>query len=158
MSTDEPNKMTHKQAVRRMARWLRNSMGYSVVVAELATSAMETPDVLGFHSSRSMLIEVKVSRADFLADGEKSFRRRMEQGMGDERYFAAPKGMLNPEEMPDKWGLIEIDERCVRVVKEAEQQESNKRNEVIFLVSAIRRLEIATAVFVRTENEAEEAA
>lgn len=77
--------MTHKQLVRRMSNWLRNSKGYSVVIAELATRNSETPDVLGFHAGASMMIECKVSRSDFLADREKRFRRCEELGMGDQR-------------------------------------------------------------------------
>ena len=145
---------SHKEAVRRMAAYLRNSIGCTVVMAELTTANPETPDVLGFRTGgRSILIEVKVSRADFMADKNKSFRRQMERGMGDVRYFAAPKGILKPEDMPDKWGLLEIDGRCVRERKEPEHQEANKRAEVIMLTSAIRRLEISTAVFVRDDDQ-----
>jgi hypothetical protein len=146
--------LSHKDAVRRMAAYARHRIGCTVVMAELATNNTETPDVLGFCTGgRSVLIEVKVSRSDFLADKNKSFRRQMERGMGDHRYFAAPRGLLKPEEMPEKWGLLEIDGRCVRERKEAEHQEANKRAEVTMLTSAIRRLELSTAVYVRADDD-----
>lgn len=145
--------LSHKDAVRRMAAYARNQLGCTVVMAELATHNTETPDVIGFRTGGwSVLIEVKVGRGDFLADKNKSFRRQMDRGMGDIRYFAAPKGLLKADEMPDKWGLLEIDGRCVRVRKEPEQQETNKRAEVTMLTSSIRRLELSTAVFVRAED------
>ena len=149
---------SHKDVVRRMAAWLRNSIGCNVVMAELTTANPETPDVLGFRTGgHSILIEVKVSRADFLADKNKSFRRQMDRGMGDMRYFAAPKGLLKADEMPENWGLLEVEERCVRVRKEPERQEANKRAEVAMLTSAIRRLELSTAVFVRADDQSNKA-
>lgn len=147
--------MTHKQLVRRMALWLKNNRDYSVVVAERATSAMETPDVLGFKGPQSLLIECKVSRSDFLADREKAFRAYAERGMGDLRYFAAPAGIIKPEDLPVNWGLLEVRDKQVRQLIEAMPQTANKRAEVAFLVSAIRRLEIACTVFVQHETTAE---
>ena len=145
--------LTHKQMVRRMALWLRNHKKCPVVFAELTTQNTETPDVIGFHGAGgSTLIECKISRADYLADSNKIFRRYLELGMGDTRYFAAPKGMLKPEELPENWGLLEVEERCVRIKKEAIHQPADKRCEVKMLMSAIRRLELSTAVFVRQDE------
>jgi len=149
--------MTHKAAVRRMANYLKNSVGCTVVVAELSTQNTETPDVIGFkYAGHSTMIEVKVSRSDFLADKTKRFRRQMDLGMGDLRYFAAPEGIIKVEELPEAWGLLEIGEHRVKLRKDAEHQPSNKKAEVVVLMSALRRVEIATAVFVRTESEVSE--
>lgn len=62
--------LTHKNAVKRMVLWLRNSRGCAVVMAERSsTYVIEKPDVIGWKSnSASILIECKVSRSDFLAD------------------------------------------------------------------------------------------
>lgn len=144
--------MKHKEAVRRMAQWLRNSRGHSVVFAEFVASIDEHPDVIGWKYGESTLIECKVSRADFLADKDKTFRCVEELGMGNLRYFAAPKGLLRMEDMPDGWGLLDICEHHVRQIKPAEQKQANKAHEVMMLTSAIRRLEISTAVFVRHEE------
>ena len=150
--------MNHKQLVRRLAMWLKNSRNYSVVVLERSTAVWETPDVLGFKGPRSLLIECKVSRSDFLADSKKRFRLIAETGMGDLRFYAAPKGVLTASDIPPKWGFLEISERCVTEISEAEEQQADKRAEVAFLVSAIRRLEIACTVFVRAEPTNEEEA
>jgi len=139
---------THKKLVRRMATWLKNTKRMTVVMSELATRNSETPDVIGWISgAASTLIECKVSRADFLADKKKLFRRYEERGMGDKRYIAAPKGLLRAEEMPDGWGLLEVD-HYVRESKIPELKEASKRNECVMLMSALRRLEISTAVYV----------
>jgi hypothetical protein len=145
--------LTHKAAVRRVVNWLRNTRSCSVVLAELTTAISETPDALGFYGNGgSILIEVKVSRSDFLADKNKWFRSHEEQGVGNLRYFAAPKGLLKKEEIPEGWGLLEIHEHSIREVKEPVHQTANKQNEVKMLMSVLRRLEISTAVFVRAEE------
>jgi hypothetical protein len=147
--------MTHKQLVRRMAQWLKGTKRMTVVMAELATRVSETPDVIGWQSgettAKSILVECKVSRADFLADGKKWFRRYASMGMGDLRYVAAPRGLLTPEEMPDGWGLLEVD-RFVRVAKDAFSMPACKGRECVMLISALRRLEIATAVYVVSDT------
>ena len=145
---------THKALVRRMASWLKYGKGCLVVMSELNTRNSETPDVIGWlGGASSVLIECKVSRSDFLADGKKFFRREEEKGMGDVRYIAAPKGLLTTDELSDGWGLLEVDVRCVREIKEPERKTSNKRNECVMMMSALRRLEIATAVYVVAEEE-----
>ncbi len=118
------------------------------------TNDNETPDAIGFHGAGgSILVECKCSRADYLADKTKIFRHYEDMGMGDARYFAAPKGLLKPDELPDGWGLLEMSEHQTREIKEATHKPGNKRAEVKMLMSAIRRLEISTAVFVRAEEE-----
>ena len=144
---------THKMLVRRMANWLKNTKHNTVVMSELATRNGETPDVIGWiGGAASTLIECKVSRADFLADNKKWFRRDEESGMGDIRYIATPEGLLQPDEIPAGWGLLEAGKHYVREIQKPEQKQASKRNECVMLMSALRRLEISTAVFVRQEE------
>ena len=149
---------THKALVRRMAAWLKGTKRMTVVMAELATRNSETPDVIGWSNTPavalSTLIECKVSRADFLADGKKRFRRFEEHGMGDSRYVAVPKGLLTAGDLPDGWGLLEVDERFVWERRQAQAKPANKRNECVMLMSALRRLELSTAVYV-VQDDAE---
>jgi len=133
-----------------MASWLKNTKRHTIVISELSTKNGETPDIIGWlgHAS-STLIECKVSRSDFLSDKKKWFRQRSYDGMGDMRYFAAPKGLLSVNEIPEGWGLLEVDgNRFVRKVKKAELLEANKNSECVMLMSALRRLKISTAVYV----------
>lgn len=146
--------MTHKELVKRAQAWLANNQRCTIVLAELATRNTETPDAIGFHSSggASILIECKATRADFLADKNKIFRREQERGMGDHRYFLVPAKLIKPDELPDAWGLLELHEKQVRVAREATYADANKNAEVVMLVSVLRRLELSTAVFVRHEE------
>ena len=147
---------THKEACNRAARWLQNTMGCAVVMTERTTRVQETPDAVGWKSDgTSILVECKVSRGDFHADKAKVFRRIEEQGVGLHRYYAAPRGVLAPEDMPDGWGLLEITASQVRVRKQPDSKPANKDAEVSMLVSAIRRLELAATVFVRHEEPPE---
>jgi hypothetical protein len=145
--------MTHKAAVRRMAEWLRLCKGYSVVISELSSRNMETPDVLAFKDGHhSMLIECKVSRADFLSDKTKAFRAYPEMGVGDNRYYASLPGIIKVTDLPAGWGLLEIHDRQIRTIKDSDFHKASKSAEVTILVSALRRLSISTAVYVMAEE------
>jgi hypothetical protein len=54
-----------------------------------------------------IVYEVKSSRSDFLAELKHPEKRRPALRMSNEFYFAAPKGMIKPEEVPLEAGLIE---------------------------------------------------
>jgi len=99
------NEFTHGELVDRGAKWLRNN-GCGFVLKELTSSTTETPDVIGWCSGASILIEVKTNRADFFNDVRKSFRRRVENGMGNYRLYLTPVGLVTVDELPPGWGLI----------------------------------------------------
>lgn len=149
--------LTHKDLVRKARLWLDGAMGCTIVISDLTTCNRETPDGIGFKSmgGLSVLVECKVSRSDFKADCKKIFRQHEHMGMGDKRYFMVPKGLVKPDEVQDPWGLVEVypDSFIARVTKGAKHIEKvNKNAEITMLVSALRRLEISTAVFVRHED------
>lgn len=68
----------------------------------------ERCDAILFKSGASFMIETKISRSDFLADKKKSFRNNPNEGVGNYRYYACPDGLIKPEELPKKWGLIYV--------------------------------------------------
>lgn len=144
--------MTHAELVKRAVKWLKYSYRCTIVINELRSSNVtESPDAIGFGGGISTLIECKCSRADFLRDGKKSFRKDPEFGMGNLRYYMAPAQLIKPSELPPMWGLLEVHESQVRIKHKAEFFDAeivNKQGEVAFLTSVIRRLEISTAVFV----------
>lgn len=144
--------MTHKQLIQRISIWAKNTKKLPLVVSELCTSNYEHPDVIAFNRKGvSILVECKVSRSDFLADKKKIFRKNPDMGMGNFRYYACPLGVIRPEEVPEHWGLLYV-EKNVKIKKEVERFEPNKYTEISLLVSAMKRLEISTAVFVRQEE------
>lgn len=107
MNADVPELvLDHKTCVQICTRWLWNKCG--VVLPEFVTYEAEIADVLGFKRNDSYMIEVKVSRADFLRDKKKFFRAVEEQGVGSYRYYACPRRLIGALDAPDGWGLIYI--------------------------------------------------
>lgn len=98
---------THKQIVDIAFKWIINNGSVGVAFKELHSLASEIPDVIGFGSWESVLIECKVSRSDFLKDKKKSHRTK---GMGNWRFYCCPKGMIKVNELPQGWGLIYVDD------------------------------------------------
>ena len=98
-------------------RWLRRYR-CGVVLSEQACVSGEMPDAIGWKKAcHSVLVESKVSRADFLADRDKPFRQRPETGVGCERYYPASRGLIRIEELPTGWGLLELSGREIERVK-----------------------------------------
>jgi hypothetical protein len=94
-------------------------------------------------------IEVKVSRSDFKADFRNKKRKHIYLNEAQKHvtkangwlcmpnyfYFAVPEGMVSPNEVPEKYGLIYVKENHLpvsgtsfelRVVKKAKQLHKNK--------------------------------
>jgi hypothetical protein len=104
------------------------------------------PDAIGWkRACHSVVIECKLSRADFLADRDKPFRRKPGAGMGCERFYLAPAGLLRPQDLPSGWGLLECRGRKVEMLQSSA---SNFRTAVGFkyemnlLLASLRRVEI----------------
>ncbi|CAE6841534.1 hypothetical protein [Paraburkholderia aspalathi] len=81
--------------------------GFDVVGTEIvAAGSREQPDVIGFRTVCSALIEVKISRGDFLADALKPERQILGSGLGVYRFYLCPQGLIEADELPPKWGLL----------------------------------------------------
>ena len=102
-------KFTHKELVEIGYKWALSKCSFAI--KDLVTHNSETPDVIGFNSNGSFVIEAKASKNDFLVDKKKPFRIKPEEGMGDWRFFIAPEGMIKISELPELWGLIEVNEK-----------------------------------------------
>lgn len=112
---------THSELCDVAVRWLKRSCsqgghGCHVAFSEVKSGwSGEIPDAIGFRRmgygerDGSVLVEVKTSRSDFLADKKKPHRAT--GGVGKFRYFMAPTGLIKVEELPEKWGLIEVNSR-----------------------------------------------
>lgn len=88
------------------ARWMKRQ-GFDVVGTEIiAAGSREQPDVIGFRSLCSALIEVKISRGDFLADALKPERQTAGSGLGVYRFYLCPLGLIAVDELPPRWGLL----------------------------------------------------
>jgi hypothetical protein len=125
--------------------WLRRYR-CGVVLSEQACISGEMPDAIGWKKScHSVLVECKISRGDFLADREKAFRQEPETGVGCERFYLAPRGLIRGEELPAGWGLLEVSGRRIEKVKPSRR---NLRSEIGFqyemnlLLASLRRVEV----------------
>lgn len=140
--------MTHDDLIKIGRRWMKSKA--PVVITEIASGASEQPDIISFETiykigSGSVVIECKMTRADYKMDKKKFHRRSPNIGMGSYRYYLTPKNLIEVSELPEKWGLLETSPGGrVRIIKKAEHQESNSKREVILLVSVLRRLKIET--------------
>jgi hypothetical protein len=128
----------HSVLIDEAARWLRRKC--ALVITDMAHIG-ETADAIGWRGTYSILIECKASVSDFKADARKYFRRYPENGMGCTRYFCTMRGLLNPERLPEKWGLLEWDGKKMRETRKPEiHPGNNPRAEISVLISALRRI------------------
>ena len=137
--------MTHEKLVSFAVRWLRG-YGCGVVLSEQSCASGEIPDAIGWkRACHSVVVECKVSRADFLADREKPFRRKQEGGMGCERFYLAPAEMIRPGELPAGWGLLEIRGKSVAMMNSSSKNLRSARGfryEMNLLLASLRRVEV----------------
>ncbi len=137
--------MTHAQLVERAVRWLR-AYRCGVVLSEQACVSGEMPDAIGWkRASHSVLVECKVTRADFLADHGKPFRVKPEQGVGCERFYLAPPALVKVEELPAGWGLLELRRGRVEMVQASTKNmrtATGFRYEMNLLLASLRRVEV----------------
>lgn len=112
--------MTHADLCSIAVKWLQRANsaggpGCHVAVSECRSGwTGEVPDAIGFRAAGSLddgsiVVECKTSRSDFLADRKKAHRAG--GGCGNWRYFMAPEGIISPDELPERWGLLTINGR-----------------------------------------------
>ncbi len=102
------SKSQYRELCEKAAHWLSNSKGCRVVLIERNSGQCgEEPDAIGWTpQGYSYLIEVKVSHSDFNADKYKPHRQNPDIGMGQSRSILCPKGLIQPDECPEGWGLL----------------------------------------------------
>lgn len=148
------NKTLHRAMCEEAARILHKGgfdhrMGHKYVAIELMTYGEEIPDVWATNGWSVSVVEVKTSRSDFLRDKNKICRQNPIEGIGNFRWYFAPKGLIKEDELPENWGLAEADEngKYVHLVKIAAYQESSSLGSVATLCSIMRREGIKAQVF-----------
>lgn len=97
--------MTHSELTKSAYAWLLK-IGCSFALRELVTAADEQPDAIGWKNNYSILVECKTSRADFLSDKKKFFRRYPNMGVGTYRFYLCPENLIQLADLPPKWGLL----------------------------------------------------
>jgi hypothetical protein len=137
--------MTHVQLVQKAVEWLR-AYRCGVVLSEQACISGEMPDAIGWKSScHSILVECKVSRADFLADRGKRFRQKPDTGVGCERFYLTARQLIRVDELPAGWGLLEYHNRTVKLARASARNLRSAvgfRYEMNLLLASLRRVEV----------------
>jgi len=101
----------HEKLCAKAVAWLKRN-GFPVSDKNVSgAGCRERVDAIGFRQQCAVLVEVKVSRADFMADRRKP--ERAEGGVGTYRFYLAPEGLLQVEELPAGWGLLEYKGRSI---------------------------------------------
>lgn len=99
---------THAALCLLAEKWLRHQ-GFGVIFRDqfrAVTDHGERPDAIGWRGGISAVVECKASRADFLADHDKPFRVDPTRGMGDWRFYLAPRDVIAISDLPEGWGLL----------------------------------------------------
>jgi hypothetical protein len=137
--------VTHEKLVEMAVAWLRRYR-CGVVLSEQACASGEMPDAIGWKKAcHSVLVECKASRADFLVDRSKPWRQRPESGVGCERYYLAPRGLIRVDELPSGWGLLEVSGREIESVKRSAKSLRSSVGfelEMNLLLASLRRVEV----------------
>ena len=135
-------KISHDDLVRKAVAWLRKPAHYrladgtvwyrpscGVVLPEYVSWSGEVPDAFGMtHGGYSCAIECKASRGDFLADKRKSHRAPGMPSIGQDRFYLAPPGVIEPGELPEGWGFLEL--RTVRIVRVVSPPGPNRNRDI----------------------------
>ncbi len=139
--------ISHSKLVAHAVEWLRHHYRCGIVLSEQYCATGEVPDAIGWKGScHSVLVECKVSRADFLADANKSFRLTPKEGLGCERLYLAPAGLIAPRELPPDWGLLEYRSHGVRLAVRPARRDLRTMvgwmKEMNLLLASLRRVEV----------------
>lgn len=84
---------------------LRLGVGYSKSTCEQRLDALATHCWTPYER---VAYEVKTSRSDFLREMKKPAKRKRGLMLSNEFFFAAPAGLIAPEEVPPECGLYEV--------------------------------------------------
>jgi hypothetical protein len=146
-SSSRAPKVSHARLVEFAVAWLRREYRCGVILSEQYCATGEVPDAIGWKGKcHSVVIECKISRADFLADAEKPFRKDPDAGLGCERYYLAPARLIEPRELPKGWGLLEYQNRQVSIAVKArnkkQRSEAGMQKEMNLLLASLRRVEV----------------
>lgn len=116
------SKFNHRELCEIGSKFLKrpesaNGHGCHLAIIEPASYG-ENADVIGFrhgtetdHRTGTILLEAKTSRSDFLVDKKKPHRADPSKGVGKWRYYICPTGLIHPEDLDSKWGLIYVNAR-----------------------------------------------
>jgi hypothetical protein len=139
--------ITHENLIKIGAKWLNTKASNifyksQFVVTELvAAGTKEIPDIFGFRPQGNVLIEVKISRKDFLQDKKKLGRKDNLKQLGSRRLYLVPEGLVSEYELPEGWGLaFALKDGGIKVIRNSELFDEDFKAAGHMMYSVIRRL------------------
>lgn len=139
------NGFSHRKLCEIGSKYLRYAKNWHLksnwILIEFCPVGGESPDIFGITCGKTTLIEVKVSKNDFKSDFKKPYRKEG-KGIGDFRYYLCPTGIINVNDIPNKWGLLYCDSNGkIELIKDSEKfTEKDIKHELYIHQSLIRRL------------------
>ena len=141
----------HYELCKLGGKWLKSRKNaepwrtpWKYVAVELVTLTAENPDVWATNGSDTVVIEVKTSHSDFLADQRKWHRsKEAELGgfqLGNYRYYLCPIGVIKVDELPENWGLLVWDGKTIQKVKQATRVKVDSSGEMMVMTSIMSRI------------------
>lgn len=119
--------MTHSELCFIASKWLKNTLHCRCVLTEPKAYTLygEQPDAIGWVGGRCILVECKTSYSDFKADLKKPFRDKFLSSnvLGNWRFYLTIPGIIPLEEIPQGWGLYELNGK--RIIHKSGAKYSN---------------------------------
>ncbi len=152
----------HYQLCLEGAKWLkkkknheRDETPWKYIAVEIVVYGCENPDIWAFNGWSTIVVEVKTSHTDFLNDKKKWFKQvGNESGdPGNFRYYLTPKGLLNPEELPEGFGLLEWDGKNIERVITAKRRTVTNHADGIIMGSILRREHFPEKIYNYRESQ-----
>lgn len=97
--------------------------------------------------------EIKVSRADFLHEMKDITKAEAVGQFCDYWWLAAPVGMVRVDELPERWGLMELQKNGLKIKKQAPQRDAPTDITRGFMASLLRKSRDADDVYIRSQIE-----
>lgn len=125
---------------------------YKYVAVELCTWGSENTDVWGLGNfNDSVVIEVKTSHSDFLADKKKWCRSEKAASLGYQagrlRWYLCPEFVISKSELPLNWGLLYWDGKKVYPVVAPKPFEGTSSADMDILTSILRREQFPEKIY-----------
>lgn len=120
---DRPPRLDTKRVESCVAKYWRGR-GHWAIIHNVYIHSRYEMDTLSIKSRNIIETETKVSRGDFLKDLKKGKHRLIRRGVypANYLYYACPDGLIKPEELPYKAGLLWVsDKGTVRMKREAKR-------------------------------------
>ncbi|WP_148041319.1 hypothetical protein [Rufibacter immobilis] len=103
--------LTQKDLVEIAYRWVLKEAGCAASFREYMKPDVGECPVIGFASfGKSVLVQVNTTRAEFDQAMASQFWLQPENNMGRYRFLCVPQDLVQPEELPERWGLLYVDE------------------------------------------------